>query len=212
MTLNEIRDIMGRIRPKELKLLQNELMRDIEAGRYSADEALSDGLLKGMEIVGQRFKDGEIFLPEVMLSAKIMKDCVDKLKPFLAAKSEESRGSAVIGTVKGDNHDIGKNLVKIMLEGRGIRVLDLGTDVPPERFVEAALSEGASLICASALLTTTMPVMAEIVDAAKEKGLKVMIGGAPVTAEFAVKIGADAYEPDAAAAADRAVRLIAGQT
>lgn len=209
MTALEICDILSRIRPKELKLLPTQVLAAVEAGEISAESALKDGLVKGMELIGNRFKDGSVFLPEVMISAKTMNESVRLLKPHLTADSDGSGvGVAILGTVKGDNHDIGKNIVKIMLEGRGIRVVDLGTDVSPEAFVAAAEKEGAGLICASALLTTTMGVMGEICTLAREKGIKVMVGGAPLSQEYADSIGA-AYAPDAAAAAEKALSLLA---
>lgn len=208
MTAIEICDILSRIRPKELKLLPTQIHAAVEAGEISAEEALSQGLIKGMELIGARFKEGTVYLPEVMISAKTMNESIRLIKPYLAVGKEGNElGSAVLGTVKGDNHDIGKNIVKIMLEGRGIRVIDLGTDVSPEAFVDTAVKEGAGLICASALLTTTMSVMGEICTLAKDKGIKVMVGGAPVSAEFAESIGA-IYTPDAASCAETAVGII----
>lgn len=210
MTALEICDILSRIRPKELKALPGQVLAAVEDGELSAEEALRDGLVKGMELIGNRFKEGTVFLPEVMISAKTMNETVKLLKPYLAADGGgKDAGVAVLGTVKGDNHDIGKNIVKIMLEGRGIRVVDLGTDVAPEAFVEAAEKEGAGIICASALLTTTMAVMGDICTLAKDKGIKVMVGGAPLSAEYAETIGAH-YAPDAAAAAEKALELLAG--
>ena len=208
MTALEICEIFSRIRPKELKLLPSQVLAAVQSGELSGTEALKDGFVKGMEDIGNRFKDGSVFLPEVMISAKTMNEAVKLLKPYLAADGgDKETGVAVLGTVKGDNHDIGKNIVKIMLEGRGIRVVDLGTDVSPEAFVEAAEKEGAGIICASALLTTTMSVMGDICALAKDKGIKVMVGGAPLSADFAESIGAY-YAADAAAAADVAIKLL----
>lgn len=208
MTALEICEIFSRIRPKELKLLPSQVLAAVQSGELSGTEALKDGFVKGMEDIGNRFKDGSVFLPEVMISAKTMNEAVKLLKPYLAADGgDKETGVAVLGTVKGDNHDIGKNIVKIMLEGRGIRVVDLGTDVSPEAFVETAEKEGAGIICASALLTTTMSVMGDICTLAKDKGIKVMVGGAPLSADFAESIGAY-YAADAAAAADVAIKLL----
>jgi len=208
MTSLEICEIFSRIRPKELKVLPSQVLAAVQSGELSGTEALKDGFVKGMENIGNRFKDGRVFLPEVMISAKTMNEAVKLLKPYLAADGgDKETGVAVLGTVKGDNHDIGKNIVKIMLEGRGIRVVDLGTDVSPEAFVETAEKEGAGIICASALLTTTMSVMGDICTLAKDKGIKVMVGGAPLSADFAESIGAY-YAADAAAAADVAIKLL----
>ncbi|MBQ4648296.1 MAG: cobalamin-dependent protein [Clostridia bacterium] len=208
MTSLEICEIFSRIRPKELKVLPSQVLAAVQSGELSGTEALKDGFVKGMEDIGNRFKDGRVFLPEVMISAKTMNEAVKLLKPYLAADGgDKETGVAVLGTVKGDNHDIGKNIVKIMLEGRGIRVVDLGTDVSPEAFVETAEKEGAGIICASALLTTTMSVMGDICTLAKDKGIKVMVGGAPLSADFAESIGAY-YAADAAAAADVAIKLL----
>lgn len=175
------------------------------------EEILSDGLLAGMNELGVKFKNNEVFVPEVLVAARAMKKGVEVLKDKLGEGAEkQDAGVAIIGTVKGDMHDIGKNLVKIMLEGKGIKVYDLGVDVPGEKFVEEAQEKNADILCISALLTTTMPEMEKIVAYAKEKGLrsKIMVGGAPVTQEFCDRIGADCYTEDAASAADAAVRLI----
>lgn len=210
MTASEICDILSRIRPKELKVLPAQIHAAVEAGEISAEEALSEGLIKGMEIIGARFKDGSVYLPEVMISAKTMNDAIRLIKPRLATESAGKEvGTAILGTVKGDNHDIGKNIVKIMLEGRGIRVVDLGTDVSAQAFVDAAVKENAGVICASALLTTTMSVMGDICALAKEKSIAVMVGGAPLNEEYAASIGAT-YAPDAASAAEKALELLAG--
>ncbi len=174
---------------------------------YDAKDILDQGLLAGMDVIGAKFKNNEIFVPEVLLAARAMNAGVDLLKPHLIAAGVESKGKAVIGTVKGDLHDIGKNLVKMMLEGKGITAIDLGVDVSPERFVEAAAENDADVICCSALLTTTMSAMREVVELAKSKGVraKVMVGGAPITPEFCGAIGADGYSPDAASASEMAL-------
>lgn len=176
-------------------------------------QILDDGLLAGMAVVGQKFKAHEIFLPDVLLAAKAMYAGLDLLKPLLLKDEIPTLGKVVIGSVQGDLHDIGKNLVAIMLRGAGFEVIDLGSDVAPEQFVKAAQTENAMVIGLSALLTTTMPVMKQVVDLVKEKGLngkvKVVIGGAPVTREFAEQIGADAYAFDGVSAVDR-VKLLVG--
>ncbi len=176
-------------------------------------QILDDGLLAGMAVVGKKFKAHEIFLPDVLMAAKAMYAGLDLLKPLLLRDEIPTLGKIVIGSVQGDLHDIGKNLVAIMLRGAGFEVVDLGSDVAPEQFVKAAQEENATAIGLSALLTTTMPVMKQVVDLVKEKGLsgkvKVVIGGAPVTREFAEQIGADAYAFDGVSAVDR-VKLLVG--
>lgn len=168
-------------------------------------EILYDGLMDGMSIVGEKFKKNEVFVPEVLIAARAMNAGMEVLKPKLIETGVESVGKVVIGTVKGDLHDIGKNLVRMMLEGAGFEVKDLGTDVSAEDFVKAIKEEKPNIVGLSALLTTTMPQMSDVITALQENGLrddvKVMIGGAPVTDGFAQEIGADAYAKDAATAA-----------
>lgn len=178
-----------------------------------ATTILNDGLLAGMDVVGRKFRAHEIFLPDVLLAARAMYAGLEPLEELLAAVGGlQGRGTVVLGTVAGDQHDIGKNLVKIMLEGAGYRVIDLGVDVPSSRFVDEAVDADASVIGLSALLTTTMPLMGEVVDEVRRRGLeqrmKVVVGGAPVTEEFAEDIGADAVGWDAAGAADLVAGLI----
>ena len=172
----------------------------------AAEEILQDGLIAGMDEVGKDFKAGELFVPEVLIAARAMHAGMDILRPLLADSDAISAGKYVIGTVKGDLHDIGKNLVKMMLEGAGFETIDLGTDVSAEDFVAAVREHQPKLLGMSALLTTTMVQMKATIEALQEAGLrdavKVMIGGAPVTAAFAQEIGADAYAPDAATAVD----------
>ena len=174
---------------------------------------LDNGLLAGMSIIGTKFKNNEVFVPEVLVAARAMKKGAEVLQPILTAAGIKAKGTAVIGTVQGDLHDIGKNLVKMMMEGHGIEMIDLGVDVSPERFVEAVKEHNASIICCSALLTTTMVEMKNVVDLVKNSGLgdkvKVMVGGAPVTQAFCDQIGADCYTPDAASAAEAAMQYIA---
>lgn len=167
---------------------------------------LDRGLIAGMDITGKKFRDQEVFLPEVLLSARAMQMAMEKLKPLLLKDSIPSRGKVVLGTVQGDLHDIGKNLVAIMLRGSGYEVIDLGTDVPAERFIAAAIEEKASVIGISALLTTTMPLMRQVVELRRKEGLdgkiKIFIGGAPVSQPFADEIGADGYGCDAVQAVE----------
>lgn len=179
----------------------------------SPKEILENGLLHGMSIIGGKFKNNEVYVPEVLVAARAMNAGMEILKPAMVGTDIESKGKAVLGTVKGDLHDIGKNLVKIMLEGKGIEVIDLGVDVPPDKFVQAAIENNAQIIACSALLTTTMSVMKDVVAAADEKGVhgkvKIMVGGAPVTQNFCDKIGADYYTADAASASDVALEILA---
>ena len=175
-------------------------------------QILTEGLLPGLDRVGVKFRNNEVFVPEVLVAARAMSAGTELLKPLLAGDASVSLGTAVIGTVKGDLHDIGKNLVKMMIEGKGINVIDLGVDVAPETFVQAAIDNNADLICCSALLTTTMPAMAEVVKAVEAAGIrdkvKIMIGGAPVTQEYCDSIGADSYTEDAASAAIAAAEFL----
>ena len=176
---------------------------------FTAKEILDDGLIGGMMVIGEKFKRDEVYVPEVLIAARAMNMGVNVLKPCLTQEGVEPVGKAVICTVRGDLHDIGKNLVKIMIEGVGIECIDLGTDISAEQVVEAVKESGAEIVALSSLLTTTMEYHKDIVDALKEAGLrdivKVMIGGAPVNAEFAEQVGADGYAPDAATAADLAL-------
>ncbi len=179
-----------------------------------AGDILEQALIAGMDHVGDLFKKNEIYVPEVLLAAKSMQQAMQVLKPELVKSGIRPRGKAVVGTVRGDLHDIGKNLVAMMLEGAGFEIIDLGNDVPSERFVEAAIEHKAHVIGMSALLTTTMHVMKETVDLLKEKNMagkvKTMVGGAPVTRRFADEIGADGYGDDAATAVDLAKQFVGG--
>ncbi len=179
----------------------------------SVREILHDGLIAGMNVVGAKFKNNEFYIPEVLIAARAMKAGMKLIRPRLVEEKVEPAGIAAVGTVKGDLHDIGKNLVAMMLEGAGFQVVDLGIDVPPQKWVASVRESGVQLICMSALLTTTMPSMKATVDALKEAGLgdnvRILVGGAPVTEAYAEQIGADGYAPDAASAADRAKELIA---
>ncbi|MFQ5868847.1 MAG: corrinoid protein [Candidatus Zixiibacteriota bacterium] len=183
-----------------------ELTQEAIDERLEPKKILDDGLIAGMAVIGERFKKHEIFLPEVLLAAKAMYAGMDLLKPLLIKEGIPTIGKVVIGTVQGDLHDIGKNLVAIMLKGAGFEVVDLGNDVPPERFIEVAEQEAAEVIGMSALLTTTMPVMKKVIDLAKERGIygktKIIVGGAPLSSAYAKKIGADAYCYDGLNAVD----------
>lgn len=177
----------------------------------SAAEVLNNGLVAGMNVVGEKFKNNEFYVPEVLIAARAMKNAMEVLRPQLARSGVEPKGKVAIGTVRGDLHDIGKNLVAMMLEGAGFEIQDLGVDVKPEQFVEAA-KNGADIIAMSALLTTTMPAMKDTIEALKSEGVRektcVMIGGAPVTQNYCDEIGADGYAPDAASAVDKAKELL----
>ena len=192
------------------KQLVNLTRRALDEG-VSAETILNDALIVGMGEVGELFEQGEYFVPELLLSARAMQAAMEVLRPLLSASSYEPLGKVVMGTVQGDLHDIGKKLVAMMLEGSGFEVIDLGTDVAPERFVETVEESGAQVVGLSALLTTTLPAMEATVSALREAGpvkVKVMIGGAPVTSAFASSIGADGYAADASSAVALARRLV----
>ena len=207
-TLTELSEALQKGRAKLVKEL---VPKAIEEG-YSAKEILEDGLLAGMNVIGAKFKNNEIFVPEVLVAARAMNAGTALLKPLMAADGVEPLGKAVLGTVKGDLHDIGKNLVRMMMESKGIEVIDLGVDVAPETFVETAKENNCKIIACSALLPTTMPGMADVVKAVEAAGIrdqvKIMIGGAPVSEQFCESIGADKYTPDAASAAEAAAELL----
>jgi 5-methyltetrahydrofolate--homocysteine methyltransferase len=190
----------------------SELTEQAIGENLPVKDILDKGLIAGMSVVGEKFKNREMFLPEVLLSAKAMYAGMDILRPLFLKEGIQSSGKVVIGTVRGDVHDIGKNLVGIMLKGAGYEVVDLGKDVKPEEFVEAAKKEGAKAIGMSALLTTTMPVMQEVIELLIKEGLKdsikIIIGGAPVSQDYADHIGADAYGYDAANAVISIKRLV----
>ena len=205
--LDQISERLQKGRADEVRLL---VQQAIDEG-ISAQTILQEGLISGMGIIGERFKKNEVFVPDILAAARAMNQGASLLKPLLAADGVKAVGRVCIGTVRGDLHDIGKNLVKMMMEGRGLEVVDLGTDVAPERFVQAAKEQDCQVICLSALLTTTMGVMEEVGRAAEAAGIRnsvrIMVGGAPVTEAFCRQIGADAYTPDAVTAAEIAVRL-----
>ena len=203
-----IADAMTRGKSKEVKKLVPEAL---EKGVPAVD-ILNKGLLDTMGIIGEKFKNNEIFVPEVLVSARCMNAGTKILKPYLAGDGADDMGVAIIGTVQGDLHDIGKNLVRMMVEGKGIEVIDAGVDVSPEQFIDLIKEHNAKLVLLSALLTTTMPAIPKTIEAITEAGLrdqvKIMVGGAPLTPEYAEQIGADAYTPDASSAANSAVELM----
>lgn len=178
----------------------------------SPKDILNNGLVAGMAVVGEKFKNNEFYVPEVLIAAKAMKGAMEVLRPKLAETGVEPIAKVAIGTVQGDMHDIGKNLVAMMLEGAGFEIIDLGVNVKAERFLQAVQQDGAKIVALSALLTTTMPAMKDIIHTLQESGIrddvKVMIGGAPVTQHYADEIGADGYSPDAASAVDKASELV----
>ena len=205
-----LNEICENLQKGKSKIVKELVAQAVEEG-ISPEAILNEGLLAGMNVVGEKFKNNEIYVPEVLVAARAMNMGVQIIKPLLAAEGVKATGKVCIGTVQGDLHDIGKNLVKMMMEGKGLEVVDLGTDVSPETFVQTAIEQNCQVICCSALLTTTMSVMEEVVKKAEEAGIrdkvKIMIGGAPVSEEYCKKIGADVYTVDAASAADAAVEF-----
>ncbi len=206
--INEISEFVQKGRSKNVKALVEQAL----AEGVNAKEILDNGLLDGMLIIGGKFRRNEVYVPEVLVAARAMNAGITVLEPKLIEIGVEPVGKAVIGTVKGDLHDIGKNIVTIMMKGAGFEILDLGVDVPSETFVEKAEEFGADVICMSALLTTTMDNMKEVIDLLKAKGVRekyiVMVGGAPITDEFASQIGADHYTLDAASCAELAKKTL----
>ena len=207
INLNEISENLQKGKSKIVKEL---VQQAIDEG-VKPEEILDKGLLAGMSVVGEKFKNNEVYVPEVLVAARAMNAGAQLLKPLLAASGVVASGKVCIGTVQGDLHDIGKNLVKMMMEGKGLEVVDLGTDVSAETFVQTAIEQNCQVICCSALLTTTRDVMGDVVKAAEAAGVrdkvKIMVGGAPVNEDFCKSIGADCYTTDAASAADAAVAL-----
>ncbi len=199
--------LVGCDEPKVLKLVQNGLDEGI-----AAKEILNQGLIAGMDVVGEKMENEDMFIPEVLMAAKVMSGAVGILEPLLAAEDMSAMGRVIIGTVKGDLHDIGKNLVAMMLESAGFEVYNLGVDISPDKFVSEVNEKNANMICLSALLTTTMPMMKQTINAVVESGLrdrvKIMVGGAPVTKNYANEIGADGYAPDAGSATKLAKALL----
>lgn len=207
--INEISEWLQKGRAKNVKaLVEDALVQGVDP-----KEILNEGLLAGMMVIGGKFKNNEVFVPEVLVAARAMNAGLAVLEPKLVEIGNEPIGKVVIGTVKGDLHDIGKNLVAMMLKGAGFEIIDVGTDVDADTFIARAEEEQADVICMSALLTTTMPYMKEVIDTLSERGLRekyvVMIGGAPVTDDFAKEIGADYYTADATTAAEVAKSVIA---
>lgn len=205
-------DVSAAVQAGKKKDVEALVQQAIDEG-VSAQEILDGGLLAAMDIIGPKFKNNEIFVPEVLVAARAMNAGSALLKPLLAEAGTEPKGKAVIGTVKGDMHDIGKNLVRMMIEGKGIEINDLGVDVAPETFIDYIKSNpDLNLVCLSALLTTTLPALKDTVAAIKDAGLdsqvKILVGGAPVTQEYADEIGADGYSVDAGSAAAKAMELL----
>ena len=209
MAIQDIFDaVLGFAGERVADLVSEELERKTEISRI-----LNEGLIRAMDEVGRRFTAGEYFLPEMLQAARAMKAGMEVLRPYIAAGTGEKKGTIVIATVKGDLHDIGKNLVGMMLEGAGFEVINLGVDVDAEDFLRAAEEHAADIVCMSALLTTTMPAMAATVRILREKRprTRIMVGGAPVTRGFAEQIGATAYSADAPGAVEEARRIMAGR-
>ncbi len=207
--LQEISEKIQKGKTKDIKAL---VPKALEEG-IPAAEILNDGLLHGMNIVGIKFKNNEVFVPEVLIAARAMKAGTEILKPYLVSADVNAKGKVILGTVRGDFHDIGKNLVKMMMEGHGLEVIGLGGDVAPEAFVSAAKEHNADIIACSALLTTTMEEMRNVVALCEAEGIrdqvKIMIGGAPITDAYKTEIGADVYSSDAASAAEKAAAFFA---
>lgn len=208
MDLKEIAQAVLQGNAKKTK----ELVEQALSSGISAQEIINKGLIAGMNVVGGKFKNNEYYIPEVLISARAMHTGMDVVKSQLVGEEIPNIGCMVLGTVKGDLHDIGKNLVKMMLEGAGFKVIDLGIDIPPEKFVEEVKNHKPELVGMSALLTTTMVMMKDVISALEKANLrnniKIMVGGAPLTESYAKEIGADGYAPDAASAVDKAKELI----
>lgn len=209
--MTDLMEISAALQKGRAKVVK-ELVEQAIADGMSAKEILDGGLLHGMNIVGQKFKINELYVPDVLVAARAMNAGSELLKQLLIDDGVKAAGKVVLGTCKGDLHDIGKNLVKMMMEGKGLEVIDLGVDVSADKFVEAAIEQDAQIIACSALLTTTMGEMANVVKYAEEKGVRskftIMVGGAPVNESFKNSVGADVYAPDAASAADEAIAAI----
>jgi corrinoid protein of di/trimethylamine methyltransferase len=203
--LDDISALLQKGKANEVKA---NVQKALDEG-IGAKSILEDGLMAGMNIIGGKFKRNEVYVPEVLIAARAMNAGLEPLKPHLVSAGVKSKGTVVIGTVKGDLHDIGKNLVRMMMEGKGLKVVDLGVDVSSDKFVAAAKEHKADIVCCSALLTTTMTEMKNVVESIKSSGLRdklvIMVGGAPITDSFCKSIGADIYSADAASAADAAV-------
>ncbi|NLK88259.1 MAG: cobalamin-binding protein [Clostridiaceae bacterium] len=207
-------EISQNLQQGRAKVVKELVTKAIEEG-IDAKVILEQGLLNGMAIIGEKFKNDEVYVPEVLIAARAMKAGTELLQPLLASSGVQAKGKVVIGTVKGDLHDIGKNLVRMMMEGKGLEVFDIGIDVPADKFIEKVNETGADIVACSALLTTTMPEIKTVVDEIVKAGIrdkvKIMVGGAPVTDSFCKEIGADIYTPDAATAAEAAVEICSAQ-
>ncbi|NMA95043.1 MAG: cobalamin-binding protein [Clostridiales bacterium] len=205
-----LNDISQKLQQGNAKAVKELVQKAIDDG-MKAQTILEEGLMPGMNIIGDKFKKNEIYVPEVLIAARAMNAGTELLRPLLIEDGVESKGKVILGTVKGDLHDIGKNLVRMMMEGKGLEVIDLGIDVDAQDFIEAAKEEKAQIIACSALLTTTMTEMKAVVEAAEDAGIRddvtIMIGGAPITDAFCESIGADIYKPDAASAAEAAAEV-----
>ena len=210
--MSKLEEIASAVERGKAKLVPGLVQEALDEG-IDPVEILNKGMIDAMSVVGEKFKNNEVYVPEVLVAARAMNTGAQVLKPYLEKAGVKAAGKVCIGTVQGDLHDIGKNLVKMMMEGKGLEVVDLGTDVAPETFIQTAIEQNCQIICCSALLTTTMGVMEEVVKKAVEAGIrdkvKIMIGGAPVDEAFCEKIGADKYTPDAASAADAAAEFCA---
>ncbi|SHF15295.1 corrinoid protein [Alkalibacter saccharofermentans] len=207
----KIDEVKAKVEEGKTKLVPGLVQEALDEG--SAAEDILQAMVEGMEVVGEKFSTGEIFVPEMLIAAKAMAKGVDVLKPHMASDGATSLGTCIIGTVEGDLHDIGKNLVAMMVESAGFKMIDLGVDVTATKFVKAAReNDNVKLVACSGLLTTTMPALKETVKQVKDSGLnvKVLVGGAPVTPEYAQQIGADGYAPDAGSAAVKAKELARG--
>lgn len=205
-----LEEISQNLQQGKAKNVKELVQKAIDEG-LDAKTILEEGLLSGMGVIGAKFKNNEVYVPDVLIAARAMNAGSEILKPLLASSGVKAKGKVVLGTVKGDLHDIGKNLVRMMMEGKGLEVVDVGIDVPADKFINAAKENGAKIIACSALLTTTMGEIKNVVEAAKEAGIRddvtIMIGGAPVNENFCKSIGADIYTPDAASAADAAAAV-----
>ena len=209
--MTKLEEVAAAVENGKVKIVAGLTQEALDAG-FSAGQILNEGMIGAMAVVGEKFKNNEIFVPEMLIAARAMKKGVEVLTPYLKAAGTESKGKLILGTVAGDLHDIGKNLVGMMIEGAGFEVIDLGVDVPAEKFIECMKANpDCKIVALSALLTTTMPAIKDTIEAIKASGLrdtvKIMIGGAPVTQAFADEVGADGYSEDAASAAELANKL-----
>ena len=209
--MSKLEEVAAAVEKGKVKIVAGLTQEALDEG-FSAAEILNTGMIGAMAVVGEKFKNNEIFVPEMLIAARAMKKGVEVLTPYLKAAGTESKGKLILGTVAGDLHDIGKNLVGMMIEGAGFEVIDLGVDVPAEKFIECMKANpDCKIVALSALLTTTMPAIKDTIEAIKASGLrdtvKIMIGGAPVTQAFADEVGADGYSEDAASAAELANKL-----